>query len=71
MFSKLTTAVAMLLGYASAGGRFYIDQETQTLRTPEGRHTIFHGVNAVYKVAPYIPISDEYDSQDSMTDIDI
>jgi len=52
----------MLLGCASAGGRFYIDQETQTLRTPEGRHTIFHGVNAVYKVAPYIPMTDQYDS---------
>lgn len=30
-----------------------------------------HGVNVVYKVAPYIPEADKYDSQSSLTDDDI
>jgi endoglycosylceramidase len=64
--------ISMLLGCAFATApRFYIDKETQTIRDFDGRHTIFHGVNAVYKVAPYIPESDHQDGQESITDEDI
>lgn len=68
MFKGLSTAVTLLLGAASAGERYYIDKQTQTLRHPDGRHTIFHGVNAVYKVPPYIPMTDNFDGQDSLND---
>jgi endoglycosylceramidase len=62
----------VLLGSVSAGAsKFYIDKSTRSIRDPTGRHTLFHGVNAVYKVAPYIPESDHQDGQDSITDEDI
>jgi endoglycosylceramidase len=35
------------------------------------RSVIFHGVNVVYKVFPYIPKRDVFDSQLSLTDDDI
>lgn len=41
------------------------------MRDSEGRHTIFHGVNVVYKIPPYIPDSQVYDSQNSLNDKDI
>jgi len=36
-----------------------------------GRSVLFHGVNIVYKVDPYIPNNDKFDPQTSMTDEDI
>ena len=36
-----------------------------------GRPTIFHGVNVVYKVDPYIPSQGAWDSQLSLNDKDI
>jgi len=36
-----------------------------------GRSVIFHGVNVVYKVHPYIPQQDVFDGQLSLTDKDI
>jgi endoglycosylceramidase len=33
-----------------------------------GRSKIFHGVNIVYKVSPYIPSSDKFDPELSLTD---
>lgn len=35
------------------------------------RTVIFHGVNVVYKVAPYIPQRDVFDAQLSLTDAEI
>lgn len=32
-----------------------------------GRVRIFHGVNAVYKVAPYVPLFDHFDPQESLS----
>lgn len=48
-----------------------IDSKNRVIRDSENRHTIFHGVNMVYKVAPYIPDQDVWDSQASLTDLDI
>ena len=35
---------------------FYIDTKTRSIRDSENRHLIMHGVNVVYKEAPYLPI---------------
>ena len=43
----------------------------RVIRDKDHRHVLFHGVNVVYKVAPYIPEQDIYDAQSSMTDQDI
>lgn len=32
---------------------------------------IYHGVNVVYKIAPYMPIEDKFDAQLSLSDKDI
>ena len=49
----------------------YIDWSTRTIRDKDGRHLILHGVNIVYKVTPYIPSNETFDSQNSLTDNDI
>ena len=36
-----------------------------------GRSTIFHGVNVVYKVHPYLPSTDKFDPQLSLTDAEL
>ena len=36
-----------------------------------GRVRIFHGVNAVYKVPPYVPIADHFDPQESLSPEDV
>jgi endoglycosylceramidase len=41
------------------------------LRDEDDRQIIFHGVNVVYKVAPYIPDEQTFSPQDSLTDQDI
>lgn len=41
------------------------------MRDTKGRHTIFHGVNVVYKIPPYIPDSQVFDAQTSLNDKDI
>jgi endoglycosylceramidase len=38
---------------------------------PMGRQVIFHGVNVVYKVDPYIPDTEEFSVDDSLNDEDI
>jgi len=35
------------------------------------RTTLLHGVNAIYKVAPFIPTQGEFDPQNSLNDEDI
>ncbi len=41
------------------------------MKDASGRSVIFHGVNIVYKVAPYIPARDQFDSQLSLTDAEL
>lgn len=54
--------------------KIWIDSDSRSFRDPEGRQTIFHGVNAVYKTAPYIPTIGEhasFDPQNSLNSKDI
>ena len=37
----------------------------------DGRTVLFHGVNVVYKVPPYIPSTGAFDPYDSLNDEDI
>ena len=41
--------------FAEPEGKISIDSQNRVVRDADGRHIIFHGVNVVYKVAPYIP----------------
>jgi hypothetical protein len=35
--------------------KIWIDPSKRAVRDASGRHVIFHGVNVVYKIPPYIP----------------
>lgn len=45
-----------------------IDSQTNNFIDEHGRTTIFHGVNAVYKIPPFIPLYDRFDSNNSLSD---
>ena len=71
-FTKALTS-ALLLGsaVATSDGKFTVDPLDRVLRDGDDRHVIFHGVNVVYKVDPYIPGQEKFDSQTSLDDEDI
>ena len=58
-------------GDCESANRLRINTETRQLVDMHGRTTLLHGVNAIYKVAPYIPITDSFDPQNSLNDKDI
>ena len=47
---------------AATARDIWIDSEDRVIRDKENRHVIFHGVNVVQKVSPYIPESQIFDS---------
>jgi endoglycosylceramidase len=72
MFSRSQAAAlgaALMLNPALA--RLSVDPETRMLVDENGRSVLLHGVNVVYKVAPYIPSDGEFDVNDSLNDYDI
>jgi len=48
-----------------------INPETRQFVDESGRTILFHGVNAVYKVAPYIPVQDVFSTDESLSAEDI
>ena len=50
---------------------FSFDSTKSFVRLDDGRYTIFHGVNVVVKLAPYIPDTETFDPYFSFTDEDI
>lgn len=48
-----------------------MDESQRVIKDQYGRHVIYHGVNVVYKVAPYLPDRVNFDPQDSLTEKDI
>mmetsp|Transcript_28691 Transcript_28691/g.51076 ORF Transcript_28691/g.51076 Transcript_28691/m.51076 type:complete len:527 (-) Transcript_28691:326-1906(-) len=57
-----------ILGLASA---FKVNPETTYFVDDSGRFTLFHGVNVVVKVPPYLPTTDKFDPQMSLSATDI
>jgi endoglycosylceramidase len=51
--------------------RISVNPETRQFVDESGRSVLFHGVNVVYKVAPYIPIQDVFDPAESLSAEDI
>ncbi|CAF3853837.1 unnamed protein product [Rotaria sp. Silwood1] len=51
--------------------RIKVDLNTQHFIDEYGRVRIFHGVNVVYKVPPYLPDLTHFDPQNSLTDDDL
>ena len=51
--------------------QFKIDTTNKFILDKFGRHTVFHGVNVVVKLPPYIPKTDAFDPLFSLSDEDI
>jgi endoglycosylceramidase len=61
----------VLMAVSADTSKMTIDIKERVMRDTKGRHTIFHGVNVVYKIAPYIPERQAFDAQNSLNDQDI
>ena len=50
---------------------YYFDINNTFVRLDDGRYAIFHGVNVVVKLPPFIPDTEHFDPYISFTDKDI
>ena len=63
--------VLLALGAAIvAAEKISIDPATHNFIDNAGRTRIFHGMNAVYKIAPWHPTTTGFDSTSTLSDID-
>jgi len=73
-FLRLFAAVAVLLcaraQELTAGCEIAVDAATRTFVDAQGRQRLFHGVNAVYKVAPWHPVLSGFDSNNTLSSED-
>lgn len=66
------SVIAALAGYAAANtGGISIDSKIRSMRDSSNRTVMFHGVNVVYKVPPYIPTNATFDAELSLTDAEL
>jgi len=70
MFSKFSL-LAFTATTVSAISRLSVNPSTRLLENEDGETVILHGVNAVYKVFPYIPTIGEFDPELSLNDYDV
>ena len=63
-------AMAALSGLAVANN-YSIDAATRTFRDTDNRAVIFHGMNVVYKLPPYIPETEVFNWDLSLSDEDL
>ena len=61
----------LFLSLLYSANSFYIDSSKQFMLDENGRYKIFHGVNVVVKLPPYIPDTEKFDPYTSFTDEDI
>ena len=70
-FDKVDAYCSRFPDACTSANRLRINPETRFLVDSFGRTTLLHGVNAIYKVDPYIPSDGEFDPQNSLNDEDI
>ena len=65
--------MASMLAFVSnaAAQRWFIDKDTRTFLDEQGRSRIFHGFNVVVKQPDYLPITDHFDFDMSITEKDL
>ena len=73
MLNRLSVSLFLLLAGSALcqEGPIHVNNKTRMLEDAQGRSVIFHGVNVVYKVAPYIPSNGTFDPDLSLTNEDI
>ena len=68
---KMIAGVAAAALVNSAMAKIAINPETRQFVDESGRSIIFHGVNVVYKVDPYIPSEMDFNAELSLNEEDI
>ena len=63
--------VAGLIGAAAGLSEYTIDPATRTFRDNKNRVRMFHGMNVVVKVPPYLPTTGHFDYKMSLNKTDI
>jgi endoglycosylceramidase len=63
--------MALILSLLSLASAFKVDPQSTYFVDDLGRFSLFHGVNVVVKVPPYLPITDQFDPQMSLNAEDI
>jgi endoglycosylceramidase len=64
---KLFDLAALLLILCSVvNAHIKVDTQNSLLKDEFGRYRFYHGVNTVYKVFPFYPITDHFDSNNSL-----
>jgi endoglycosylceramidase len=71
MKSIATALMATIAAVQAQTAPIHIDSNMRMMADKDGRAIIFHGVNVVYKVDPFIPSDGEFDSQNSLNIKDI
>ena len=71
MPSCKSLVVAGLIGAAAATGEYTIDSTTRTFRDSSNRVRIFHGMNVVVKLPPYLPTDGDFNYEMSINDQDL
>lgn len=71
MISLIYISIFILHRCASQLSPIKVDPESQHFVDEYGRVRIFHGVNVVYKIPPFIPDLNKFDPQNSLTDDDL
>ena len=56
----------ILLAFATAINSFSIDSTKSFILDNEGRYSVFHGVNVIIKLPPYLPDLDKFDPLNSL-----
>jgi endoglycosylceramidase len=54
-----------------ADARINVEPETRQFVDENGRSVIFHGVNVVYKIDPFIPSQGDFDPENSLNEEDM
>lgn len=62
MFGRILTLLALVGVVTCQEGQIGINTNSRFMVDKYGRSTLFHGVNVVYKVDPYIPDVINFDS---------
>ena len=74
LLSLAVSSLAAVSFVYGQSGRISINPQalnSRLMQDEAGRSVLFHGVNIVYKVHPYIPQRDEFEPQLSLTDAEI
>mmetsp|Transcript_44313 Transcript_44313/g.60113 ORF Transcript_44313/g.60113 Transcript_44313/m.60113 type:complete len:332 (+) Transcript_44313:61-1056(+) len=68
---RFTTTIAAAMVMAASQAKITIDPATRTFRDDQNRHVIMHGQNVVVKLPNYLPTTESFDWQTSISDEDL